>query len=411
VLPLANYWDWRGGIPQYVEWADDAESKADFYTDEQIRGWFREFVETVLERENTITGVKYRNDPTIAMWELANEPRAGSADYATYRGWVEETGEFGKSIDDNHLVSTGREGFYGPTGPVGHDDTRYVETHSVDAMDACSFHMYPEAWGLDEDEAIEWITRHTADANEEVGKPSYLGEFGVEVDRLGGEVDEGLSTRNDAYERWYAAMVEEETDGAMVWDLRTEAEYSSTSSWNLHAIYPRDEATVGVLGSVLRGTRRPRRVRLLTGFGFSAFGVGARCRSRSCERRCRARDEERSEASSEGPEVPRAVRATRASPARHRNRLGRRVACGGGAVRCRSWWTERARRGRGVLTSEASEGSKDERSESFGERSERSRLCGHYPSERSERGYPAQRPRAGRGLSALPAVRSGRIDC
>jgi len=84
-------------------------------------------------------------------------------------------------------------------------------------------------------------------AAEDVGKPGYLGEFGAEVDRLGGEVDSRLQRRNDAYEAWYAAMVEAETDGAMVWDLRTEAEYESTHSWNLHAIYPRDETTVGLL--------------------------------------------------------------------------------------------------------------------------------------------------------------------
>ena len=84
------------------------------------------------------------------------------------------------------------------------------------------------AWRFSIEAGTEWIRTHTRMAVEEVGKPAYLGEFGVEVDRLGSEVKEG-------------------TDGAMVWDLRTEAEYSSTSSWNLHAIYPRDEATVGIL--------------------------------------------------------------------------------------------------------------------------------------------------------------------
>jgi mannan endo-1,4-beta-mannosidase len=246
VLPLANYWDWRGGIPQYVEWAEGAESKADFYTDEQCQTWYREFVRTVLERENTITGVQYKDDPTVMLWELANEPRAGTADYGTYRQWTKETAEFIKSIDDKHLVSTGMEGFY-PDGPVGDDDSRYVETHSLDAIDACSFHLYPDAWRLSVEQGTEWIRTHTRMAAEEVGKPGYLGEFGAEVDRLGSEVDSRLQRRTDAYEAWYAAMVEEETDGAMVWDLRTEAEYESTHTWNLHAIYPRDEATIDVL--------------------------------------------------------------------------------------------------------------------------------------------------------------------
>lgn len=247
VLPLSNYWDWRGGIPQYVEWSDEATSKADFYTDEQTTQWFRDFVETVLERENTITGVQYRDDPTIMLWELGNEPRAGGADYETYREWTRETAEFVKSIDDNHLVSTGMEGFYGPDGPVGHDETRYVETHQIDAIDACSYHLYPDAWGLTPEEGAEWIREHTEQANEEVSKPSYLGEFGVPVDRLSDAVDEQLAHRNEVYEAWYEALVEAEADGAMVWDLRTESEYASTSSWNGHAVYPRDEETVDVV--------------------------------------------------------------------------------------------------------------------------------------------------------------------
>ncbi|KAI9110064.1 hypothetical protein K1719_019105 [Acacia pycnantha] len=32
-------------------------------------------IQTVLTRKNTITGVEYRNDPTILGWELINEPR------------------------------------------------------------------------------------------------------------------------------------------------------------------------------------------------------------------------------------------------------------------------------------------------------------------------------------------------
>ena len=36
------------------------------------------FLQTVLTRRNTITGIEYRNDPTIFAWELINEPRCMS---------------------------------------------------------------------------------------------------------------------------------------------------------------------------------------------------------------------------------------------------------------------------------------------------------------------------------------------
>ena len=47
----------------------------DFYTDPTIIGWYKEWIAHVLERTNTLTGVRYKDDPTIAMWELGNEPR------------------------------------------------------------------------------------------------------------------------------------------------------------------------------------------------------------------------------------------------------------------------------------------------------------------------------------------------
>ncbi|ELZ20294.1 Mannan endo-1,4-beta-mannosidase [Halosimplex carlsbadense 2-9-1] len=247
VMPLSNYWDWRGGIPQYLDWVGASEKSA-FYTNDELVSYFRSFVETLLERENTVTGVKYKNDPTIMLWELANEPRAGSADYGAYKEWVKSTAEFVKGIDDNHLVSTGMEGFCGPDGPVGADETRYVETHGIDAIDSASYHLYPNAWGLSKDESVEWIRRHTTEAHEEIGKPAYCGEFGWEVDRSDDTPDdEELAERNAMYERWYEAMVDTRTDGAMVWDLRTESEYEWTSPWNRHAIYPRDEETVALL--------------------------------------------------------------------------------------------------------------------------------------------------------------------
>ncbi|MFB6150845.1 MAG: cellulase family glycosylhydrolase [Haloarculaceae archaeon] len=251
VMPLTNYWDWWGGIPRYVEESSTASTKGDFYTDDQCQEWYRDFVSKLLERENSITGVKYRNDPTIMAWELANEPRVGDAEYEDYRNWVVDSAEHVKSIDDNHLVSTGMEGFYSHDGMVGHSDTRYVKTHQVDPIDVCSFHLYPESWGISYDQGAKWIQKHTRDAHEKVGKPTIFGEFGVPITRGARDTDEKMKTRNETYQMWYQAMIDAGTDAGMVWDLRTDRHYTSTT-WDSHAVYPRDDETVEVIETYTR---------------------------------------------------------------------------------------------------------------------------------------------------------------
>jgi len=74
---------------------------------------------TVLNRTNSITGVKYKDDPTVFSWELANEPRcinaslptSGTCTADTSSTGASEMSTYAKSIDSNHMVSIGDEGF------------------------------------------------------------------------------------------------------------------------------------------------------------------------------------------------------------------------------------------------------------------------------------------------------------
>lgn len=47
----------------------------DFYTDERVKLIYRHNVCRLVNRVNSLTGVKYRDDPTIFSWDLINEPR------------------------------------------------------------------------------------------------------------------------------------------------------------------------------------------------------------------------------------------------------------------------------------------------------------------------------------------------
>ena len=106
VLPFVNNWGPFGGMGQYVRWAGLDDHGA-FYTDPQIRQWFKDWMTALLNRTNTYTGVKYKDEPTIAIWELANEPRcegvpqlpSKDCSSETIVAWVAEMAAHFKSID------------------------------------------------------------------------------------------------------------------------------------------------------------------------------------------------------------------------------------------------------------------------------------------------------------------------
>jgi mannan endo-1,4-beta-mannosidase len=119
VLCFVNNWDAYGGIGWYVtqspttdkNMAGDAHHDQ-FYTDTWCRQWYKDHVATLVSRTNSINGRVYRDDPTIVAWQLANEPRCKSDTSGnTMKNWVYEMAAYIKSVDPNHMVSTGEEGW------------------------------------------------------------------------------------------------------------------------------------------------------------------------------------------------------------------------------------------------------------------------------------------------------------
>jgi mannan endo-1,4-beta-mannosidase len=223
VLPLVNNWNDMGGMNQYVQWSPTASSHDDFYTDQWCRDTFKAYINHFLNRVNNFTGVACKDDPTIMMWELANEPRCQSdPSGTTLQNWIDEMASYIKTLDPNHLVSTGEEGFYsGGSGWMysGSQGTNYIANHQSQYIDACSFHLYPDHWGLSRDQCLQWIEEHVEDAHEKVGKPVYLGEFGWQVDRNASNAEQQMDTRNQVYTDWYNRLAETNSDGAMFWLL------------------------------------------------------------------------------------------------------------------------------------------------------------------------------------------------
>jgi hypothetical protein len=124
IIALANNWGEYGGIPRYVCWqkgmgADcpgnfmtDLEHDT-FYTDGEIKEWYRQYVAHFVTHENTLTGVRYADDPTIMAWELINEPRAKSdPDGSDLHQWIVEMSGYVAGLAPNQLIGTGEEGWF-----------------------------------------------------------------------------------------------------------------------------------------------------------------------------------------------------------------------------------------------------------------------------------------------------------
>ena len=166
VLVLANNWggyDHFGGAQQYNQWAQVTEHE-DFYADGTTRQFYRNYVAHMLNRSNSLTGATYKDDPTILMWELVNEPRAGNTDKLV--SWMEEMSAYVKSIDSNHLVSAGTEGEYG-------NAAAFARINEIKNIDIVSLHLYPEIWNMSLDGARDYLERHIKNARDVSHKPDY----------------------------------------------------------------------------------------------------------------------------------------------------------------------------------------------------------------------------------------------
>jgi mannan endo-1,4-beta-mannosidase len=245
IMTLTNNWTDFGGMDTYVTW-NKGQYHDQFYTDPTILQWYESWVSHVLNHVNTIPGpsfgVAYKNDPTIMAWELANEPEcggsgppkglptSGSCGTATIVNWIAEAAKYIKSIDSNHLVAVGDEGFIcdSSTCSNGVDSASFSEVADVDFV---GFHLYPDTWGWSIAQSNTFIANQESIATN-LGKPLYMGEFGL----LSGNAKESI------YNDWTNLIFSGGGSGAMFWDVLpgvpTPANAESASTFDEYAGTP-----------------------------------------------------------------------------------------------------------------------------------------------------------------------------
>ncbi|KAJ0733308.1 putative mannan endo-1,4-beta-mannosidase [Helianthus annuus] len=238
ILSFVNHFKDFGGRPQYVEWARKSgvqvSSYDDFYTNPIVKGYYKNHVQRVITRINTITQIAYSQDPAIMAWELINEPRCQS-DYSgrTINDWVQEMALFVKSLDRYHLLEIGMEGFYGDTMPerkqinpgyqVGTD---FISNNLIREIDFATIHAYPPKWlsGKDEDSQMafmqRWMWSHFKDSRTILKKPLVIAEFGKSSKDPGYNIHKRDSYMRDVYKNIFMEARSGGTvGGGLVWQL------------------------------------------------------------------------------------------------------------------------------------------------------------------------------------------------
>eukprot|EP01025_Chloroclados_australasicus_P037705 TRINITY_DN3853_c0_g1_i1.p1 TRINITY_DN3853_c0_g1~~TRINITY_DN3853_c0_g1_i1.p1 ORF type:complete len:675 (+),score=87.40 TRINITY_DN3853_c0_g1_i1:175-2199(+) len=216
VLALLNYWEQFNGTDSQVTMVKGTikgYTIEDFYTNEEVKLLYKSHACKIINRVNSISGVKYRDDPTIMSWNLLNEARCtncnGGQQHSGLLGglvseWMDEMAAFLKSIDPNHLVTTGMEGFFGrfsPMSVLGLNPGSYGQctgndftlSHNSPNIDYAVLHVYPDHKVYDFDNDIEcdmecvlnwlsfYIQQHFDEARNVLGKPMVIEEFGLSV--------------------------------------------------------------------------------------------------------------------------------------------------------------------------------------------------------------------------------------
>lgn len=230
VLYLNNSWEWSGGYSQYLEWAGcgkapvpaidgwDAFQRyvAQYADNKQAQQLFLDHVRFIITRTNAYTGCKYVDDPTIMAWQIGNEPRAfNESGKAGFARWIKEASALIKTLDPNHLLSTGSEGLAGSEG----DMELYEAIHSDPNIDYMTIHIWPYNWGWVQKEDVganiaqaiantkEYIDKHLVVA-ERHHKPVVMEEFGFPRDGFRFDKSAATSNRDQYYEAVFSYIHE-----------------------------------------------------------------------------------------------------------------------------------------------------------------------------------------------------------
>ena len=154
IVPFVDTHNYNGGVADWA--AFRGKTANDFWSDPTVKQDFKNFINYVILRTNTYTGVQYKNDKAILAWQLGNELMSTDS-------WVSEMAAYVKSIDSNHLLVDG--GYVRAQGIK----TNALNDNHIDIIDP---HIY-------EYHNVDMVSKLNEWRNKTKGKKALIiGEFG-----------------------------------------------------------------------------------------------------------------------------------------------------------------------------------------------------------------------------------------
>ena len=231
VLYLNNAWEWTEDCySKYLEDAGEGKqpvpsvdgyvpymnAMSKFAQSPKAVELYQEHVKRVVSR--------YKDNPAIFSWQLCNEPRPFSREpeaVDAFVNYIHSTAALIKSIDHNHMVSTGNEGAMGCNDG---DNDLYMRVHDCPDIDYCTIHIWPYNWSwvrehnIDEgiDTAIERTREYIRQSLEvayRLRKPAVIEEFGYPRDGFAYVNDTPTTARDKYYDYIFGEVLSSAKNG------------------------------------------------------------------------------------------------------------------------------------------------------------------------------------------------------
>ena len=232
--------------------------------------WYQRAYRTSVESGDLVTYKRYaraavsryRNDPTIAMWQLVNEAQplrtGGTCDeraaLAAERSFADDVGGMVHSLDPNHLVSLGAIVGWSPVPHVqwcGTANSDFKTLMASPGIDVCDYHDYGYPT---EPLGVPFAPNLTTAIQmcRAVKKPIMVGETGIYA-----KSDAALAPRAEQFRAKFSAQFGQGVVGILMWTWAVQRAYVYRSADPNYGIFPGDPSLAVLRWGVQVAAGRP----------------------------------------------------------------------------------------------------------------------------------------------------------